>query len=137
MRFESTRARGVLCRRTRISTGCCANGSQHMHRPAGVITNDVPDPDARQHHAVGSFHPMLEGDVRAGWFQNLSSGACHPLAIIRMYQRKYSLEDVGHVLRALAYFDDADQERMPRMLRNVGWRTVKQTIQGWLREVAA
>lgn len=56
--------------------------------------------------------------------------------MLRLYQQKYSIEDIAHVLYGLAYFDDADRERMPRMLWDSDWRTVKKTIQEWVREVA-
>jgi len=36
--------------------------------------------------------------------------------MLRLYQQKYAIEDPGHVLYSLVYFDDADKERMPRML---------------------
>jgi hypothetical protein len=52
--------------------------------------------------------------------------------ILKLYQRKYRLKDIGHVLYGLAYFDDADKERMPEMLWKVDWETVKQAIRGWL-----
>jgi hypothetical protein len=56
--------------------------------------------------------------------------------MLRSYQKKYGITDIAHVLYSLAYFDDADRERMPRMLWPVGWRTIKQTIQQWVREIA-
>lgn len=56
--------------------------------------------------------------------------------LLRLYQRKYAVRDVGHVLRGLAYFDDAETERMPRMLWDVDWRTVKATIRRWVRAFA-
>lgn len=56
--------------------------------------------------------------------------------MLRLYQQKYSVKDTAHVLYSLAYFHDADKERMPRMLWETGWRTIKKTIQGWVREVA-
>lgn len=37
----------------------------------------------------------------------------------------------GH--KGLAYFDDAENERMPAMLWDVDWKTIKRTIQGWLK----
>jgi len=40
------------------------------------------------------------------------------------------------VLFGLAYFDDADAERMPRMIWNVDWRTVKRTVEEWIKEAA-
>jgi transposase-like protein len=55
--------------------------------------------------------------------------------MLAWYQKKYVVEDVAHLLRSLAYFDDADKERMPKMLWEVSWRTVKSTIRRWLRDV--
>ena len=51
------------------------------------------------------------------------------------YQKKYALADFSHLLRSLAYFDDADPERLPRMLWDVKWRTMKTTIQRWVENV--
>lgn len=53
--------------------------------------------------------------------------------MIRLYQQKYSVKDVAHVLYGLAYFDDADRERMPKMYWDIDWRTIKKTLQGWLK----
>jgi hypothetical protein len=52
--------------------------------------------------------------------------------MLQWYQEKYAVEDVAHVLYALAYFDDADRERMPRLLWDADWRTMKKTIRRWL-----
>jgi hypothetical protein len=56
--------------------------------------------------------------------------------MLRWYQKKYAINDVAHVLYSLAYFDDADAERMPPMLWNVKWPTIKDTIRSWVHEVA-
>jgi len=56
--------------------------------------------------------------------------------MVRLYQQKYSVKDIGYILYGLIYFDDADRERMPRMFWDLDWRTIKRTIQGWVREVA-
>ena len=55
--------------------------------------------------------------------------------LIRLYQRKFKMDDISPVLYGLSYFDDAESERMPRMLLNVQWRTIKRTIQEWVREI--
>jgi hypothetical protein len=55
--------------------------------------------------------------------------------MLRWYQEKYAIHDVAHVLYSLAYFDDADQERMPTMLWKVNWPTVKDTIRRWVDEL--
>lgn len=56
--------------------------------------------------------------------------------MLRLYQQKYSVEDIAHILYGLSYFDDADKERMPKMFWNIDWRTIKKTIQGWVREIS-
>lgn len=52
--------------------------------------------------------------------------------ILALYKRKYSVEDMSHVLYSLAYFDDADKERMPSMLWKTDWKTIKKAIGNWL-----
>jgi hypothetical protein len=52
--------------------------------------------------------------------------------MLAFYRKKYGVEDVGHVLVALAWFDDADRERTPMLLQRQSWPNVKATIRGWL-----
>jgi hypothetical protein len=49
--------------------------------------------------------------------------------MLSWYQEKYGISDVGHVLYSLAYFDDAEAERMPRMIWTADWKGIKRTIQ--------
>lgn len=56
--------------------------------------------------------------------------------MVRWYRKKYAVEEIGHLVRSLAYFDDAQAERMPRMLWKVNWRTTQTVIHGWVRAVA-
>lgn len=56
--------------------------------------------------------------------------------MLAFYQRKFTIQDVSSVLYGLVYFDDAEQERMPRMLWKVSWREIKSTIIGWVKEVS-
>ncbi len=57
--------------------------------------------------------------------------------LLEFYRKKFSVEDVSHVLYSLGYFEDADLERTPRMLWNVNWREVKRFIIVALREYIA
>jgi hypothetical protein len=52
--------------------------------------------------------------------------------MLAFYGKKYGVEDVGHVLVALAYFDDADRERTPMLLKRQSWPAIKTAIRGWL-----
>ncbi|MGH2351198.1 MAG: nucleotidyl transferase AbiEii/AbiGii toxin family protein [Chloroflexota bacterium] len=57
--------------------------------------------------------------------------------MLHLYTQKYSVSDIAHLLYGLTYFDDADRERMPRMLWRTNWSTIKQTIREWVRDVVA
>jgi hypothetical protein len=56
-------------------------------------------------------------------------------SMFELYQKKYSIQDTAHLLYGLSFFDDADKERMPKMYWDVDWRTVKKTIQGWVKVI--
>jgi len=53
--------------------------------------------------------------------------------MLTWYREKFGVEEIGHVLYSLAYFDDADSERMPRMISKVEWKEIKSTITAWVR----
>jgi len=86
---------------------------------------------------VGPPHAPLLG-ARKDFVDIHALGTHHrPLAeMLRLYQTKYGIPDVAHVLRSLIYFDDADREPTPRLLRKVDWRTLKSVIRDWVQEAA-
>jgi hypothetical protein len=55
--------------------------------------------------------------------------------MLEWYRTKFEVEDIGHVLYALAYFDVADAEPRPKMLWKTDWKDVKRTILSWVREL--
>lgn len=56
--------------------------------------------------------------------------------MLNLYSKKFNIQDLSHILYGLAYFDDAESERMPRMLWNVKWAEIKRTILGWVKELS-
>lgn len=63
-------------------------------------------------------------------FAYLEAGGDFP-SLIEILKRKYaktSFNDM-HLLRSLAYFDDAETEPMPRMLRQVTWKTIRTRLE--------
>ena len=56
--------------------------------------------------------------------------------MLGFYQKKFRIRDIGSVLYGLVYFDDAENERMPRMLWNVNWRDIKKTILEWVKGIS-
>src|SRR6476620_1395053 len=83
---SSTCARGVLLASAPVPGGDRTDGSKHMNRVAGVITDDMSRPDAGQDQAVRPLHTMLEGDRRTGRFQDLPGGLRHIITIIGMHE---------------------------------------------------
>jgi len=53
--------------------------------------------------------------------------------MLAWYRRKYGVKDTAHVRYSLLYFDDANTERMPRMLAKADWRSIRRTIQLWVK----
>jgi hypothetical protein len=56
--------------------------------------------------------------------------------MLALYRRKYGVDDPGHLLFALTFFDDADSEAMPTMLRPRPWPMVKRRIRSWVNRTA-
>ena len=54
--------------------------------------------------------------------------------MLAQYRSKFAVEDAGHVLMSLTYFDDAELEEMPELLWQIDWPEVRQTIESWVRE---
>lgn len=52
--------------------------------------------------------------------------------MLELYQAKYGVRDIGHVLAGLCYFDDAEREPMPITLQPIDWSEVKSTIRSWV-----
>jgi hypothetical protein len=57
--------------------------------------------------------------------------------LLSLYQKKFSIRDIGHVLRATTYFDDAERQRMPSMIWGASWLDVKDAIKRQAKEFAA
>jgi len=53
--------------------------------------------------------------------------------MLDLYRKKFNVQDVSPVLYGLAYFDDAESERMPKMLWEVKWEEIKKSLQNWVR----
>jgi hypothetical protein len=59
-----------------------------------------------------------------------------PLATaLEGYRRKYSAEDIGHVVRSLVYFDDATTAPLPSGLTEAHWEDIKRTLRSWVAAI--
>ena len=57
------------------------------------------------------------------------------LALLRRRFSKVDYNDY-HLMKSLVYFEDAEAEPMPRMLREVSWDEVKKTIVAEVRRIS-
>jgi len=55
--------------------------------------------------------------------------------MLTLYQKKFQVRDIAHVLYGLAYFDDADRERMPKTLWKMDWNAVKRNLLSSLKRL--
>ncbi len=53
------------------------------------------------------------------------------------YQRKYPVEDIGHVVRSLSYFGDADTQPLPRGLTPERWAEIRRDFERWTLALVA
>ena len=56
--------------------------------------------------------------------------------MLRLFRVKYATDDIGHVLAALVYFDDADREPDPVLLSAPDWDDVKGRFRVWVKTYA-
>jgi hypothetical protein len=52
-----------------------------------------------------------------------------------LFGEKYRSRDIGHVVRALTYFDDAELEPPLRYLVQIDWKTVKRDLTKWVADL--
>lgn len=51
---------------------------------------------------------------------------------LEFFRTKFTTRDVGHVVRSLVYFDDADSEPPLRLVAEIDWETVKCDLRAWV-----
>jgi hypothetical protein len=77
---------------------------------------------------------VVQRGTRKDFVDVYALGTAHrPLReLLKLYERKYGIADLGHVLVGLSYFDDAEHTPMPPMLWRHSWSTIRKTIQTWV-----
>jgi hypothetical protein len=64
------------------------------------------------------LHALLERGVAGGDLSNL----------FQLYRQKFPIEDIGHAVRRMAYFGEADAAPLPRGLTREHWTEIKADI---------
>jgi len=55
--------------------------------------------------------------------------------MVRLYTRRFTDDDLAHVVRSLTYFNDAEREPMPEMLWPTSWNEMKSAVMAWARNL--
>jgi hypothetical protein len=55
---------------------------------------------------------------------------------LQNYPRKFAIEDIGHVVKALTYFEDAEAEPMPMGMTPEHWEVITSDLRNWVRALA-
>ena len=56
--------------------------------------------------------------------------------LLELYEKKYAATDRGHLLQALVYFDEADDEAEPEMQVELSWPEVKRSLRERVGSIA-
>ena len=60
----------------------------------------------------------------------------HPLEdYLQLYMKKYQNRDVGHVVRSLVHFSDAETEPDIKIIKPVAWEDVKSDFEKWVKHL--
>ncbi len=52
---------------------------------------------------------------------------------LTLFQGKYKQQDIGHVIRSLVFFEDADQEPEIKMFKGISWLELKKDFASWVK----
>lgn len=55
--------------------------------------------------------------------------------LLKCYKEKYKNRDIGHVVRSLVYFQDAEAEPPTMMVKSVDWDKLKLDFESWVKEL--
>jgi len=57
--------------------------------------------------------------------------------LLKLYDRKYKKLKINlvHIQKSLVYFDDAEKDEMPRMIRKVSWEDIKKFFENEVRKL--
>jgi len=57
------------------------------------------------------------------------------MQLIELYQEKFAVQDIFHVVRSLTYFADAEGDPQPRMFADFSWETAKKHIKNAVKSI--
>ncbi len=110
-----------------------------------MLRNTVPIPDtairmaSMEDIACMKLSAIASRGSRKDFFDlhHLMTHGCSLDDCLRLYMEKYQNRDIGHVIRSLVYFADADGEPEVKMIRPVDWNHVKKDFEKWVKSLGS
>lgn len=92
----------------------------------------VPDLVCMKLSAIGN-----RGARRDFWdlHELLGAGRLTLTRALELYRNKYPVQDIGHVVRSLVYFADAEAEPMPQGLTPEAWAEIRRALRERVQEL--
>ena len=56
---------------------------------------------------------------------------------LRLYTQKFQDRDIGHVIRSLVFFDDAESEPEIQMINATQWNEIKSNFEIWVKQLSS
>ncbi len=56
---------------------------------------------------------------------------------LQLYGKKYKNRDIGHVVRSLVYFADAESEPPLKMIKPLNWQHLKADFEKWVKDLTS
>ena len=56
---------------------------------------------------------------------------------LQFYMKKYKNRDMGHVVRSLVYFADAEGEPALKMIKPLIWQDLKSDFEKWVKDLTS
>lgn len=56
-------------------------------------------------------------------------------AYLDLFMKKYSQRDIGHIVRSLVFFEDADDEPDVKMNMSINWSEIKREFENWVKKL--
>jgi hypothetical protein len=75
------------------------------------------------------------GAARDFWdlHEILASRGASLRSALDLFARKYASEDIGHVVKSLSYFADAESAPLPSGLSDASWQSIRRDLEAWVR----
>jgi hypothetical protein len=121
-----------------IPTSIISYAYPHLEPPTRIEEVPVPVASAPDLVTMKLAAIVDRGAMRDFWdlHELLHRESISIPAALALHQRRFPRHDLGHVVRALVYFADAEASPFPRGLDQEQWIAIRADLESWVRAYA-